>query len=424
MCRSMRVPVIVGDARQRRILLTANAHRASHVLAVTPDDVINTQIVATWREWALRQPESSSGLRCLARIADPELCTLLRVQEAQRGDELSVDFFNTDEVAARLLLEQYPINTDHDQPHILVAHLDPLGVWLVYHAARAWYDSRSDPSVPLIVTVVDHEPAQRVEDLLSQHPALQRENVCQFHLFAASARGIDGVRDHQRDKTISCAYVTANRDEQAFETALKLRRALDPATPEVVALSQPGGMAGLISDAKTAGVLPNFEVFGTFERVCTKEVLQGGSIEMMARALHGAWRDEQLEKGKPAPLWDELDESRREAARSQARDIPVKMRMIGCTIAPLSDWDAKDFMFTEEEVERLAKEEHDRWCNARYADGWTLSDSQDARRKLTPHLVPWENLPPHVADFDRNSVRAIPAVLASVGFQVMRPYPS
>jgi hypothetical protein len=65
-------------------------------------------------------------------------------------------------------------------------------------------------------------------------------------------------------------------------------------------------MAGLISDVKTAGVLANFDVFPTLERVCTTELVrQGsieGSIELMARALHNARRDELLFKGMPAPL--------------------------------------------------------------------------------------------------------------------------
>ena len=417
LCRSMGVPVIIGDARQRRILLTAGAYRASRVLAVTADDAFNTQIVATWREIAARR---STGLACLARIADPEFCMLLRVQEAQRGDKLSVDFFNTDEVGARLLFEEFPFDTDCVQPHILVAHLDPLGVWLVYHAARAWHENRGDSRVPLIITVVDHEPRQRVAALLRQHRALKY--VCEFIVVSLSDNGIDRLGEDPRGPAtpmVNHAYVTGKYDEEAFETALKLRRALNPDVPVVVALSQPQGIAGLIADSKAAGMLPNFDVFPALERTCTTEFLQGGSIELMARALHDAWRGEQLATGRPAPLWDELDEARKEVSRSQARDIPVKLRMVHCTLAPLSDWDATDFTFTAKEVEHLAIAEHDRWRTDRLADGWNLGDA-DVERKKSPYLVPWDQLPPEVAEFDRLYVRAIPTVLASAGLQVMR----
>jgi hypothetical protein len=145
--------------------------------------------------------------------------------------------------------------------------------------------------------------------------------------------------------------VTAYRDEQGFPTALKLRHELDPAIPVVVALSHTHGVAGLLGDLKKAGVLLNIHVFATLEETCTTELVRGGSFEPMAQAIHERWRQEQLEAGKPAPSWEDLDESRKESSRDQARDIPVKLRMVGCAMAPLRDWDAKDFTFTPEEVE-------------------------------------------------------------------------
>ncbi|MFZ0906169.1 MAG: NAD(P)-binding protein, partial [Mycobacterium sp.] len=128
LCRSLGVPVIIGDAQRQRTLQAAGAHHASRVLAITPDDAVNTQIVATVRELAVRR---SREQRCLALITNPEFCRLLRVQEAKRGDpELSIDFFNIDEISARLMLEDFPIDVSHGQPHIVVAHLDTLGDWL------------------------------------------------------------------------------------------------------------------------------------------------------------------------------------------------------------------------------------------------------------------------------------------------------
>ncbi len=63
LCRSLGVPVIIGDTRRQRTLQAAGAHHASRVLAITPDDAVNTQIVATVRELAVRR---SREQRCLA----------------------------------------------------------------------------------------------------------------------------------------------------------------------------------------------------------------------------------------------------------------------------------------------------------------------------------------------------------------------
>ena len=46
------------------------------------------------------------------------------------------------------------------------------------------------------------------------------------------------------------------------------------------------------------------------------------SIEPIAQAIHERWRSEQIGAGKPAPSWEELDESRKESSRDNARDIP------------------------------------------------------------------------------------------------------
>jgi hypothetical protein len=143
------------------------------------------------------------------------------------------------------------------------------------------------------------------------------------------------------------------------------------------------------------------------------------SVEPIARAIHERWRSEHIAAGNPAPSWDELDESRKESSRDQARDIPVKLDMIGCDIAPLSDIGANDFTFTDDEVERLGAAEHARWIRERVADGWTAGD-KDAARKTTPYMVPFEELPDDIAEYDRIFVREIPRLLASVGLQFVR----
>ena len=425
LCRSLGVPVIVGDAQRLKTLQAAGSRRATRVLAVTDDDGVNTQIVASWRELPRRR---SRPLGCLARIADPDFCSLLRIQEATRGDaELSADFFNVDEIGARLLLDEFPIATECGQPHILVAHLDPLGVWLVYHAARAWCENRGENTSPLMVTVLDEKPEERVKALKGQHPELK--SVCDFKQFQATAEDIhERLRDHHLDTAtphISRAYVTAYGDQKAFETALQLHHELhkvNPAVPIVVALSRPHGVAGLLGDVKKGGALAHVEVFPTMERACTVELVRGGSFEPIAENIHERWRKEQIEEHKPAPLWNELDESRKESSRAQARHIAVKLRMVGYAVAPLRDWNAEHFKFSDDEVEILAEAEHDRWNRERIADGWTLAPKKNVDRKETPYLLSWPDLLrdyPKIADYDRVFVREIPKLLASVGLQVI-----
>jgi len=148
--------------------------------------------------------------------------------------------------------------------------------------------------------------------------------------------------------------------------------------------------------------------------------VSGGPIELIARAIHERWRSEQISAGKPAPSWEELDESRKESSRDNARDIRRKLALVGCDIAPLREGGATDFAFTDEEIETLAAAEHLRWMRERIADGWSAG-AKDVTRKTTPYLVPFEELPADIAEYDRIFVREIPSLLILAGLQVARP---
>jgi hypothetical protein len=427
--RSSGIPVIVGDARLKRTLHTAGVQRAANLLAVCTEDAVNTQITAVARELAAGRRRGE--LHCLARVGNPQLCALLRSHELSRPADpsSSVDFFNTDEVGARLWLQRFPpFDAQDGQPHLLISRLDGLGIWLARHAARLWYEMRIE-DVPLWISIIDDDASKRIQALNDQHPAV--EKICRFVHASMSHRGVhQELPQRHADEAappLTRAYVTAYRDEDALEAALKLRPTLDAAIPMVVALSRTQGVGRLINDASADGELSslNIEMFPTLERTCTTDLVRGGSSEPFAEALHNRWRKEKLEKGEDAPTWDELDESRKESSRAQARDIKVKVQKYGCTIVPLHDWDATVFAFHEDkEVEELARNEHDRWIGERKHDGWRQVDGDtmsDPIKKTTPYMVAFDKLPKHIAEYDRIFVREIPKILASAGLQIKRP---
>ena len=425
LCRRLRIPVIVGDAQLDRNLHAAGVRHADRLLAACPDDAVNTEIVAVARRLAAGR--RGAELRCLARIGDPDLCGLLRIQEANPVDaSSSLDFFNINEVGARLLLDEFPIaDAGAGRPHVLVSDLDATGAWLVVHAARDWFErcqkrNGHAASTPLWVTVLDARAEERVGSLVDRYPAV--EQVCRFICAAASVCGVRDLAARYTDNGVpplTRGYVTVYRDEDALQAALMLRHELDVAVPLVVALSRRRGVTRLINDVSARSVLMRLDVFPTLQRTCTTELLQSGSFHGIAVAIHRRWCAEQLAAGKPAPSWDELDESRRESSRAQARHIAVKLASIGCAIAPLRDWGASDFAFSNDEVDRLAIAEHDRWVSERRQAGWR-SGPKDPQRKITPYLVPFADLPPDIAEYDRIFVREIPIFLASAGLQVIR----
>ena len=140
-----------------------------------------------------------------------------------------------------MLLDQFPAVTEHGHPHILVAHLDELGRWLIWHAAHDWYYTRPEgDSSRLRVTVADDEAPQLISSLIGQSPEL--EPLCEFVPITTSVSDIRQIvavqRGRRRVPRVTRAYVTAYRDEEAVPTALMLRNELDESVPVTLALSQ------------------------------------------------------------------------------------------------------------------------------------------------------------------------------------------
>ena len=145
--------------------------------------------------------------------------------------------------------------------------------------------------------------------------------------------------------------------------------------------------------------------------------------EQLARAIHERFRVHQQgvnPAGDPAMQpWETLREDLKESNRQQAEQIPEKLRVIGCEIRPAIGQEPVKQVFTAEELEMLARMEHDRWMTDKIAAGWTYAPPpRDDAKKTHPCLVPWDELPEEEKDKDRQAVLQIPELLAQAGFEI------
>ena len=163
------------------------------------------------------------------------------------------------------------------------------------------------------------------------------------------------------------------------------------------------------------------EIFG---RLVLRDVLLGASREMLGQAIHARYLIDQKDR-KPADdlamqPWDTLREDLRESNRQQADDIAAKLHRIGCSMLPVAGRDPALIAFSDHEVETMAEMEHARWMTERRLAGWVYDQKSDKAHKRTPSLVPYAELPEDVKEWDRETVRAIPQVLALAKFEVHR----
>lgn len=152
--------------------------------------------------------------------------------------------------------------------------------------------------------------------------------------------------------------------------------------------------------------------------------------ERLARAIHdtyGAVHEGGMQvavarsqvPGGTASLgsWNELPEEFKESNRAQAREIGERLAAIGCVMVPAFD-PALDFAFDDDEVQLLARLEHERWMDERTAQGFEFGPFRGERTR--PDLVPWERLSDEARMRNMQAVRRIPGMLTRAGFQVLR----
>jgi hypothetical protein len=220
---------------------------------------------------------------------------------------------------------------------------------------------------------------------------------------------------------VTAAYVCLHLDAEALSTAGMLQsllRAVDIGQPKIfVRLRESGTLAHATTAYQGLNALT---AFGDLESVIEASEFLSNTPDSAARAFSAAYRaalppeERDDPANRSARPWDELDESFRQSNRDAVAHIPAKLASAGIDpalwiglagppkLAPGSCLFAND-----EDCEKLAELEHERWNTERRMDGWrsTTLPARDNLRRLHPSLVPYEALTEEVKEYDRVMVR-------------------
>ncbi|MBN2847696.1 MAG: hypothetical protein JXP72_04500, partial [Coriobacteriia bacterium] len=146
--------------------------------------------------------------------------------------------------------------------------------------------------------------------------------------------------------------------------------------------------------------------------------------EAIAREMHEVYRrdkERELRPDEPALAeWDELIPEFRRSSLRHAGDIFAKLALIGLEAVPVSGTKPKPYVIPEKQVEALAEIEHGRWNVERLLEGWHYGPMKDVKKRISPYLVPWSELPDSIREYDRAFIRAIPETLARQGYEVRK----
>jgi hypothetical protein len=427
-CKARGAIVIMGDAADRTLLQQAVIQRSRGLLAVCDDDGTNAEIAVQAQQ--VLASKKRAPLTCIVHIVDPLLCDLLREKEISRDGfpALRLELFNIYQRGAQLMWESFPIesatqSSPDSDPHLLVVGLGNLGENVVIHAARSWYMQHPLGDHQLRITVIDHQAQARCEALTVRYPKLA--SSCALRPLSMDVSSpefyhADFLQEVGGGSTVNAVYICLDHESLALSAALTLLQHLkDSAALIAVRMPEETGLGSLLSgQQESTGSFGSIHAFGLLERTCTPDLLWGGTHEILAQALYKEYA--RLGAHVDVRTWDQLSRQEKESNRLQVDRIGEILSAVEYAISPLTDW-GNPIEFSSSEIETMARCEHEHWCEDLRRKGWSYApQKKNPKKKTHPALLAWEDLPEVDKEKNRNPVREIPELLASVGFTIDR----
>jgi len=137
--------------------------------------------------------------------------------------------------------------------------------------------------------------------------------------------------------------------------------------------------------------------------------------EELAKRLHNIYLEQRIKIATPQELkdlkqWSQLDEEFKESSRTHADSIPHKLRPISCFLAEKQEYRDSIKEFTDDQIELLAENEHNRWNAERLQKQWHIGELAPEKRE-SPSLIPWGDLKWKWQDIDHVMVASYPSIL-------------
>ena len=161
--------------------------------------------------------------------------------------------------------------------------------------------------------------------------------------------------------------------------------------------------------------------------MCGPEARLAETIDAIVSAKYESYKNRRRAEGKEViERYTDQPMDFQRSNYAQAEHIPVKVQALGYQL--VFEYDSEVYekvtSFSDEQIELLARLEHDRWIEERLSMGWTLDRTIPDRipeKKLSPHLVPYDELSEATKGYDRDTARQLIPLVNSVGLTVVRP---
>ncbi|MGF7234761.1 MAG: RyR domain-containing protein [Frankia sp.] len=395
------------------------------------------------RLWDRRWRGRDGPLECFAQAGDVDFVVPVQVRAAMAPADPSfvLTFFSLEAVGGRILAGADVPGFDARGPReVVVVGTTEFGRALVVELARAWRSRFGDQAAPLPVALAAPDAAAVADGLKRRYHVVRsflrlRAIGVEPALVRATPAAHVYICEDDSDAVIADALALARADEArpARGTGARTVVTLLLGREQTRGSRGPGpGTGDGPGTTDGAGVLDDaggrLRFFALYGQPCRPAEIYGETYLRMARAIHDNYVSD-LNAPGAAPgsadarvPWDALPEPLRHSNIEQARSYATALDALGYVIVPTQDAPVA-VRFTDAEVERLARAEHDRWMAAKIATGFSLGERDEGPTKH-PDLLPWDDLSDPVREKDRQPMRRMPAVLGLVDLQIVRRSPS
>ena len=460
--------VVNGNAMDTLVLMNARVIYAKEIFLCTSDDKANIAIaksierltrqlgdkeaqqlesIAKRHESFIADEPPNLGMRCFMCVDSPDLYEVFSSHSFFESNSscFSLRVFNRRETIARNIFRwcspdiyYRPIDASNTQMHILLIGFQALGREMILQTAlTAHY---TDFRLPKITVLCREKFREEVARFQHRYPHLDKTADIDFIYADALTTKAEEWQKMQSEVPFSVCYVAMQNDVEGILTARRLNRLRRlsgmPALNFVVCLNQQNFVAEIIDDdfqpiSLDKSMLPDFEpieYFETLDETISIEVVVNEALDLLARTMHNAYVQAQLERGdsveRNASLigWSDLPEHKKRANRHAAAHIDVKLRIGNC-IACGMDAAVPEVPFPPDEttLESLAQLEHRRWMADKYLAGYSYGEQRDEDRMLHPDLISWGDLSETDKDKDRDNILQIPRLLRLQQQKVCHP---
>ena len=410
-----RVPL--GDAARSVTALGLGTARAMLVLG--DDGQRNVALTTVVLDAVSRSRPGGDPLAVMVQIDDPVQRRDLEAAAARTGQALArLRFVAPDDLAARHLFCEWPLDRFRrlgQSGRLVIAFgLSPL---IARYVLRVLAGNHFRDGVRPRFIVIAPDADALAAAFRARHPGADALSPVAFEHCDPSDPAKAFARIAQREGDPVAVVIDPGDGTRAEDLAAMVDahyRAADRATP-VLHLRGEG--------TAPSPTCPMIHRFGGADQWADPDFLMLERTDALARSIHEFYLEGRLAEGDRIGArasmqeWDDLGEQFRDDNRLVADCYRLKLRDIGARI--MTD-PGPPFRLEPDELEELARAEHDRWMAAKLSDGWIHGTLRDDHLRRHPDIVPYDALTEPVKDLDREQVRVMTRLLATGGLRALR----